>query len=70
MSRIKPFVSLRGKALGQVLPSHGSFLKNLDMFDHTEFGVASKDARAMPVGTRKLLELVGPGRLDLHAPSG
>jgi acyl transferase domain-containing protein len=56
-------LSLRGNALGQVLPSHGSFLKNLDLFDHTEFGVSSKDARAMPVGTRKLLELVSRSQL-------
>jgi hypothetical protein len=49
---------LCGTALGQVLPSHGSFLKNIEAFDHLEFGVNAKDAAAMPVGTRKLLELV------------
>jgi hypothetical protein len=50
--------SVQGKALGQVLPKKGSFLKNLDLFDHVEFGVTGKDAQHMAVGTRKLIELV------------
>lgn len=50
--------SLQGRALGQILPKNGSFLKNLDKFDHVEFGITARDARAMPVGTRVLIELV------------
>ena len=31
-------------------------MKDIDYFDHFEFGVSAKDARAMSVATRKLLE--------------
>jgi hypothetical protein len=34
----------------------GSFLKDLDLFDHIEFGISSRNARAMAPATRKLLE--------------
>lgn len=51
-------VRLHGSALGQVLPDKGSFLKQLDQFDHVEFGITAKDARGMAVGTRVLVELV------------
>jgi len=34
------------------------------MFDHVEFGVSSKDARSMALGTRKLLELAFLALLD------
>ena len=43
--------------MGQVLTDKGAFLKNLDMFDHMEFGITAKDARFMPVGLRKLIEV-------------
>ncbi|KZW01287.1 hypothetical protein EXIGLDRAFT_830237 [Exidia glandulosa HHB12029] len=49
--------ALQGRALGQILPQNGSFLKNLDKFDHVEFGITAKDARVMSVGTRVLVEL-------------
>ncbi|KAH9840995.1 thiolase-like protein [Rhodofomes roseus] len=38
------------------LTDTGAFLKNIDVFDPTEFGITSKDGRLMNVGTRKLLE--------------
>lgn len=44
--------------------SLGSFLKDIDMFDPTEFGVTMKDASSMAVGTRKLLELSFLALLD------
>ncbi|KZV87149.1 ketoacyl-synt-domain-containing protein [Exidia glandulosa HHB12029] len=56
--------ALQGRALGQVLPKNGSFLKNLDKFDHVEFGITARDARAMPVGTRVLIELAFLALLD------
>lgn len=34
----------------------GSFLKDIDQFDHIEFGVSTKDAKAMAPATRKLVE--------------
>ena len=47
---------MKGRAVGQVLADSGAFLKSIDLFDHMEFGVTSKDARIMPVATRKLIE--------------
>ena len=47
---------MKGRAIGQVLADSGAFLKNVDLFDHMEFGVTSKDARVMPLSTRKLIE--------------
>ena len=35
---------------------HGAFLKDLDQFDFLEFGITAKDARYMPLSTRKLIE--------------
>ncbi|KAF7355656.1 Polyketide synthase [Mycena sanguinolenta] len=46
----------QGSNLGQVLPRKGCFLKNITEFDHAEFGISSKDAHAMGLSTRKLLE--------------
>ncbi|KAJ6515504.1 putative polyketide synthase [Mycena sanguinolenta] len=46
----------QGSNLGQVLPRKGCFLKNITQFDHAEFGISSKDAYAMGLSTRKLLE--------------
>ena len=42
--------------MGQLVANSGSFLKDLESFDFLEFGITSKDARAMPVSTRKLIE--------------
>ena len=49
-------VSIKGNATGQVLADTGAFLKDVDMFDHMEFGITARDARAMPLSTRKLVE--------------
>ncbi|KAJ7157757.1 putative polyketide synthase [Mycena filopes] len=46
----------KGKGLGQVSVEHGSFLKDIDLFDHVEFGISSRDARAMAPATRSLIE--------------
>nr|WGJ61595.1 SHPKS2 polyketide synthase 2 [Sanghuangporus sanghuang] len=46
----------QGSNLGQILTDTGAFLKNLAFFDYLEFGVSMKVARAMAVGSRKLLE--------------
>ncbi|TFK24574.1 hypothetical protein FA15DRAFT_756455 [Coprinopsis marcescibilis] len=46
----------KGNALGSVYPRKGAFLKDIDMFDHVEFGISSRDAQAMAPATRKLLE--------------
>ncbi|KAJ7628946.1 thiolase-like protein [Roridomyces roridus] len=42
--------------LGQIAVANGSFLKDIDLFDHIEFGISAKDARALSPATRKLLE--------------
>ncbi|KAF7363153.1 putative polyketide synthase [Mycena venus] len=46
----------KGSGLGQISTEKGSFLKDIDLFDHVEFGISSRDARAMSPATRKLLE--------------
>ncbi|KAJ7153578.1 polyketide synthase [Mycena crocata] len=46
----------QGSHLGQVLPEEACFLKNVNLFDHFEFGISSKDAATMGVATRKLVE--------------
>lgn len=56
--------SWRGDGPGQIRVDTGSFLKNLAEFDHVEFGVTAKDARAMAVSTRKLLQLAFLALLD------
>ncbi|CCM02247.1 uncharacterized protein FIBRA_04328 [Fibroporia radiculosa] len=48
--------SWTGNGLGQIKGCHGSFLKDINMFDNVEFGVSSRDARAMAPATRKLIE--------------
>ncbi|KIJ41950.1 hypothetical protein M422DRAFT_171681 [Sphaerobolus stellatus SS14] len=48
--------SWKGRNLGQVLTDTGSFLKNLDSFDHVEFGITATDAKSMSLSTRKLIE--------------
>lgn len=47
-----------------MLPERGSFLKDLSLFDAVEFGITTKDARAMAVSTRKLIELAFLSLLD------
>ena len=49
--------SLHGPAVGQVITDTGAFLKNIDLFDHIEFGITAKDARVMPLSVRKLIEV-------------
>lgn len=39
-------------------------MKDTGLFDHLEFGITSKDARAMALSTRKLLELSFLALLD------
>ncbi|KAJ7638204.1 putative polyketide synthase [Roridomyces roridus] len=46
----------RGYGLGRISVETGSFLKDIDEFDHVEFGISSRDARAMAPASRKLLE--------------
>ncbi|KAH9922717.1 beta-ketoacyl synthase [Fomitopsis serialis] len=53
-----------GDALGKVATTHGGFLKDVDKFDHLEFGISAKDARAMSPSTRKLIELSFLALLD------
>ncbi|KAH9934350.1 uncharacterized protein B0H18DRAFT_1188403 [Fomitopsis serialis] len=56
--------SWQGHGLGRIATSHGSFLKNVESFDHVEFGISTKDARAMSLSTRKLIELSFLALLD------
>ncbi|RDB25816.1 Reducing polyketide synthase FUB1 [Hypsizygus marmoreus] len=53
-----------GHGAAKISTKFGSFLKNVSMFDHVEFGVTSKDARGMALSTRKLLELSFLALLD------
>jgi acyl transferase domain-containing protein len=53
---LNPSTRWQGSHLGQVLPEEACFLKNVDLFDHFEFGISAKDAVALGVGTRKLVE--------------
>ncbi|KAF8192401.1 hypothetical protein K438DRAFT_2135640 [Mycena galopus ATCC 62051] len=46
----------KGSGIGQVSVDKGSFLKDIDLFDHVEFGISSRDARALSPATRQLLE--------------
>ncbi|KAH7906790.1 hypothetical protein BJ138DRAFT_1071251 [Hygrophoropsis aurantiaca] len=56
--------SWSGKAPGLVVATQGSFLKDTGMFDPVEFGISVKDARAMALSTRKLIELSFLSLLD------
>lgn len=42
----------------------GTFLKDIDKFDNVEFGISNKDAKALTLGTRKLVELSFRAMLD------
>ncbi|KAK7057599.1 polyketide synthase [Favolaschia claudopus] len=46
----------QGTHLGQVFAEEACFLKNVQNFDHFEFGISSKDALTMGLATRKLVE--------------
>ncbi|KAJ7301903.1 hypothetical protein DFH08DRAFT_992112 [Mycena albidolilacea] len=46
----------QGSHLGQVLSEKACFLKDINLFDHFEFGISSKDAVTLGVATRKLIE--------------
>ncbi|PCH35877.1 ketoacyl-synt-domain-containing protein [Wolfiporia cocos MD-104 SS10] len=56
--------SWQGDSLGRIRTCRGAFLKDIDLFDHAEFGISAKDARAMAVSTRKLIELSFLALLD------
>ncbi|KAG2142363.1 hypothetical protein DEU56DRAFT_979550 [Suillus clintonianus] len=56
--------ALKGVNIGEVSAAQGAFLKDLDLFDHIEFGISSKDAKNMTIGTRKLIELAFLALLD------
>lgn len=56
--------SWKGYGSGQVKVDTGSFLRNISDFDHVEFGVTAKDAKAMAVSTRKLMEIAFLSLLD------
>ena len=55
---------LKGTSLGKVATDTGSFLKDIQLFDHLEFGVTNKEARMMPLSTRKLIETAFLSFLD------
>lgn len=50
--------------MGRVSTKVGTFLKDAHMFDHVEFGVSSRDARAMAPSTRLLIQLSFMALLD------
>ncbi|KAK7044311.1 polyketide synthase [Favolaschia claudopus] len=54
----------KGSHLGQVHTDTGCFLKGIDLFDYLEFGISSKDAQAMGVATKKLIEQTFLALLD------
>ncbi|KAK7039784.1 polyketide synthase [Favolaschia claudopus] len=54
----------KGSHLGQVQTDTGCFLKGIDLFDYLEFGISSKDAQAMGVATKKLIEQTFLALLD------
>ncbi|KAH7925399.1 polyketide synthase [Leucogyrophana mollusca] len=56
--------SWKGQGLGKVITDTGTFLKDISLFDHLEFGITSKDAKSMAVSTRKLIELSFLALLD------
>ncbi|KAJ7637908.1 putative polyketide synthase [Mycena polygramma] len=53
-----------GPNLGQVVTNTGCFLKDILLFDPVEFGITLKDAKAMAVATRKLIETTFLALLD------
>ncbi|KAJ7898537.1 polyketide synthase [Mycena olivaceomarginata] len=61
----------QGSHLGQILPEKACFLKDIHLFDHFEFGISAKDAPAIGVATRKLVEHAFLALLDsgIHSRS-
>ncbi|KAI1798467.1 polyketide synthase [Ganoderma leucocontextum] len=55
---------IRGNATGKILADTGAFLKDIDQFDFLEFGITAKDAKYMPLSTRKLVEVAFLGLQD------
>ncbi|KAM5543754.1 hypothetical protein V8D89_002371 [Ganoderma adspersum] len=55
---------IRGNATGKIVADSGAFLKDIDQFDFLEFGITAKDARYMPLSTRKLVEVAFLGLQD------
>ncbi|KAJ7046120.1 putative polyketide synthase [Mycena alexandri] len=53
-----------GRNLGQTITTVGTFLKDTQLFDPAEFGITAKDAKAMALGTRKLIETTFLALLD------
>ncbi|KAJ7439068.1 putative polyketide synthase [Mycena galericulata] len=53
-----------GRNLGQSITTVGTFLKDIHLFDPAEFGITAKDAKAMALGTRKLIETTFLALLD------
>ncbi|KAF7328513.1 hypothetical protein MVEN_02538600 [Mycena venus] len=53
-----------GRNLGQSTTTVGTFLKDIHLFDPAEFGITAKDAKAMALGTRKLIETTFLALLD------
>ncbi|KAF8530083.1 putative polyketide synthase [Hysterangium stoloniferum] len=56
--------SYKGKDAGRVSTEYGTFLKHTDQLDRVELGITNKDARAMSLSTRKLIELSFLALLD------
>jgi acyl transferase domain-containing protein len=50
--------------VGRVVTEYGTFLKATDKIDHVELGITNKDAKAMSLATRKLIELSFLALLD------
>lgn len=56
--------SWKGNGPGLISTEYASFLKDATLFDYLEFGITAKDAQAMAVSTRKLIELAFLALLD------
>lgn len=50
--------------MGQIRSQLGTFLKDTDQLDNVELGITNKDAKAMSLSTRKLIELSFLALLD------
>jgi hypothetical protein len=57
-------VRYKGTDAGRVSTQYGTFLKGTELLDHVELGITNKDAKAMSVSTRKLIELSFTALLD------
>ncbi|KAH8835100.1 polyketide synthase [Flagelloscypha sp. PMI_526] len=50
-----------GEGPGKVCTDQGTFLKDVTSFDPLEFGISARDAKAMALSTRKLIEQANVG---------